>query len=537
MRRALLFCLIGLVLPLAKCSAADPRPVQVGNSRQLFLDDRLVASSTGLERTWHEPTKAADPVMTKAHPWEGLGPYVYGTVLRDQASGQFKLWYNSYVGGRPDYFTCYATSQDGLHWERPACDAVQDPRLPPGNNAVLLGSGLPDYRQCVSPSVMFRPDEPDPARRYAMVYWDTNAGSVVKFFGLCLAFSPDGIHWTNYTGNPVFEGASDVVDAQYDPIGKRYLLHYKIWRVDGEVVASKLPRGTARNVSYWPIWDPEKLTGEEVRYQGRMIDFSLDDTSPIIGSVDFAREPTYRRVVARAESKDLIHWTNARLVADLPQAGDPPGLTTYGMSTFSYEGRFLGLLRVFHDGHEIDLELMASDDDLTWKRTTPRKPFIPLGAKGSFDAGMVVSANAPVVVGDELWFYYGAFKGHHEVAEADQACAIGLARLRRDGFASLAAGATAGELVTVPLQSEGSRLVINAAATAGELAVEIRNADGKPQAGFAFADCDKFQGDAVSHTVTWRGKRELEQFRGKPIQLAFRLKNARIFAFQWEARQ
>lgn len=50
---------------------------------------------------------------------------MYGSVLRDE--GEFKLWYNCYVGGRPDYWACYAKSADGIHWERPGADFASDP--------------------------------------------------------------------------------------------------------------------------------------------------------------------------------------------------------------------------------------------------------------------------------------------------------------------------------------------------------------------------------------------------------------------------
>jgi hypothetical protein len=222
------------------------------------------------------------------------------------------------------------------------------------------------------------------------------------------------------------------------------------------------------------------------------------------------------------------------MVFDLHEANDPADLSTYGMSTFSYEGQFLGLLRRFHNGHEIDLELAHSDDDHVWKRTTPGKPFIPLGPSGTFDAGMVFSSNSPVVVGDELWFYYGAFNGHHEEAEKKQSAAIGLAKLRRDGFVSFSSNDELGELRTAPLQFKGEQLQINAVATQGELTVEIRDELGVPQPGFTFADCDKFHGDSTSHAIKWRGESDIGRFREKTVQLAFRLKNASLFAFQFQ---
>lgn len=532
--RSILICgFVWLLLSPSMGQAADAKAIQIGSERQLFFDDRLVEESRGLQRTWHQPVKEPTPVLKKTQQWEGMGPYVYGTVLRDPASGHFKIWYNCYVGGHPDYFTCYATSKDGLHWDRPACDVVQDPRLPAGNNVVMLGSGLPGSRQCISPSVLLRPDEPDPSRRYAMVYWDINAGRPVKFFGLCLAYSPDGIHWKNAPENPVFTGPSDVTDAQYDAARRRYLLHYKVWRVEGDVLSSTLPRGTASRVSYWPTWDSVKLKENGVRFEGQMIDFASNDTSPMNARVHFAREPSSRRVVARAESKDLIHWTDARVVLDLPEKGDPSDWSTYGMSTFSYEGYFLGLLRVFHNGREIDLELAMSDDDRNWKRTTPRNPFIPLGSKDRFDAGMVFSANSPVEVGNELWFYYGAFTGDHEAGSANQTCSIGLAKLRRDGFVSLNAEKETGELTTVPIRFGGKELVLNASAAKGSVSAEIRDERGEPHPGFTFGDCDEIRSDAVSRVVKWKGNADIGKLAGQPVRVCLRIRNADLYAIQF----
>ena len=71
-----------------------------------------------------------------------------------------------------------------------------------------------------------------------------------------------------------------------------------------------------------------------------------------------------------------------------------------------------------------------------------------------------------------------------------------------------------------------------AVAVNGSLTVEVRNEQGKPQPGFTFADCDIFDGDSVSHTVSWRSQSDVSRFRGKAIQLAFRLKNAQFHAFK-----
>ena len=53
---------------------------------------------------------------------------------------------------------------------------------------------------------------------------------------------------------------------------------------------------------------------------------------------------------------------------------------------------------------------------------------------------------------------------------------IGLAKLRLDGFISVDAGGKEGVLLTEPFKFEGDKLVINADATGGEVAVEKRKA-------------------------------------------------------------
>ena len=61
------------------------------------------------------------------------------------------MWY---MGGYVKS-TCYATSQDGIHWDKPLLDVV------PGTNVVHTG-----YRD--SGTVWLDLGEPDPARRFKM---------------------------------------------------------------------------------------------------------------------------------------------------------------------------------------------------------------------------------------------------------------------------------------------------------------------------------------------------------------------------------
>ena len=92
---------------------------------------------------------------------------------------------------------------------------------------------------------------------------------------------------------------------------------------------------------------------------------------------------------------------------------------------------------------------------------------------------MVNVSAAPVVVGDELFVYYGGSKNHHDwwfsgheknmdVPETKGwdhvGYHLGLARMRNEGFVSLGAHRVReGLLQTQPFGSYGDRLIINAA--------------------------------------------------------------------------
>src|SRR5207302_953214 len=76
--------------------------------------------------------------------------------------------------------TCYATSRDGIRWEKPKLDVRN------GTNIVH-----PGFRD--SNTVWIDHEEKDPKRRYKMFRSIRHQGS----WALALHFSPDGIHWSD----------------------------------------------------------------------------------------------------------------------------------------------------------------------------------------------------------------------------------------------------------------------------------------------------------------------------------------------------
>ena len=115
-----------MILMLAAAAA-----VAVGGERQLFVDDYLIESTT-LRRVAHQVTKYEDnPVIYPVKPWEGQYTLLYGTVMRDEEEGVFKAWYETMNHFRytqnifpESTYICYATSRDGIHWQKPSLGLI-----------------------------------------------------------------------------------------------------------------------------------------------------------------------------------------------------------------------------------------------------------------------------------------------------------------------------------------------------------------------------------------------------------------------------
>ena len=107
--------------------------------------------------------------------------------------------------------------------------------------------------------------------------------------------------------------------------------------------------------------------------------------------------------------------------------------------------------------------------------------------------------------------------------------------LRLDGFVSVNAPMGGGEIVSKPLTFKGAKLVMNfATSAAGDIRVEIQDASGKPLPGFTLDDCPPIFGDSIERPVTWKNGGDVGSLAGKPVRLRFALKDADLFAVQFQ---
>lgn len=450
-------------------------PIDVG--RQLFVDDFLI-ERTDLSRVYHLAEKhPANPVLVPETPLErpegrmaGAGPKS-GGVWWDAEAGLFKMWYEAAWCEK----LAYATSRDGIHWERPVTDAAH------GDNRIA-DNIWPDS------ATIFRDHfTDDPAQRYKML-----VRSPGSWEGGFVMVSPDGIQWSD----PVRSGLmNDRSTTFYNPFLKKWVF-------------------SIRSLSYG-----------RTRHYREHADF-------LAGSSWADDEPVFW---ASADDLDPVD----------PEIGYPAQL--YNLDAVAYESIMVGLFEILLGPNNkdcaeqgrpkiTDLTLAYSRDGFHWHRPDRRAFIASTRKRGDWDYGYIQSVGGVcAIVGDELWFYYSAAAGGNKDTDPEGGMyanrATGVARLRRDGFASMNAGETGGTLLTRPLLFSGDSLWVNVACAAGELRAEILEENGSPVAGLGVEDCIPARVDSTRTRLAWRGGATLGAVAGRSARIRFHLRSGSLYAF------
>lgn len=462
-----------------------PEVVDVSVGRQLFVDDYLLESPlTGMSRVFHKPVKhTGNPVLFPQTP-EELNPDMApcaiaksGGVWYDDADALFKMWYmTSYLG-----YAALAVSQDGLNWQRPTFDVV------PGTNLVLPKNIHPD-----SGSVVIDHESKDPQGRYKMLLREPNDHRGGSFPGL-LFTSPDGVHWKQIGQTGDMDDRSTFF---YDPFRKKWVQSIRRWNA----------------------------------VAGRSRDY--------YASEDFLASGQWKK-------DDAIPW----LRADYMDHGKFGPAQLYNFDAIAYESVMIGFHQILHGppnhiGERVglpkltELYLSSSRDGYHWHRPD-RTPFI--GARreyGSWEYGYVESsAGMCLIVGDELWLYYSAYGGDPERLDKNWYIngtyangAVGLARLRRDGFASLRPMYQGDMTRTRKLSFKAGQLYVNANTVGSRLTVQAVDEQGKPIAGLSHEDCLGFVGNSTRAPIRWKQK-DLVGLGDQRIRLEFKFDRGDLYSF------
>ncbi len=322
-------------------------PIDVG--RQLFVDDFLVESTT-LQRKYHQAEyHPASPVVKPDRPWEKQGSLPTAMVFSDgvwydPADQLFKMWY---LGGYC-VSTCYATSRDGIHWDKPALD------VEPGTNVVLR-----HHRD--SNTVWLDSADRDPKRRWKMFTMENRPG---KGWSLVLRASADGIHWSEPLASSPSIG--DRTTVFYNPFrnlwvyslrsGLRDLGRMRLYREHADAVAGMTWRSS--DTSLWVGAD------------------RLDPHNP---------NPELSKIAPQLYNLDAVAYESLLVGLFSIWEGDPAS-------------------RGFQKRNEVLLGF--SRDGFHWQRPN-RRPFAGVNeSEGAWNWANVQSTGGGfLVVGDKLYFY------------------------------------------------------------------------------------------------------------------------------------
>ncbi|MBL9206110.1 MAG: hypothetical protein JNN01_13555 [Opitutaceae bacterium] len=520
-----------LSLRLAATPPAVPRTL-------LFIDDEHVYYRPGTARRVVEFTKfTGNPVIAPNRPWESeaIG---WCSQLRHPVTGKYQMWYQAYTQRNGDRrlksVVCYAESDDARSWTKPALGqfAFYEEK---DTNIVLIGSGGYGDRYCNS--VIWDAVEPDPARRYKMLYSDWATGpDERKGPGLYAAFSPDGIRWTKAPEPllPFFAGAKG---AQAPYVGE-------------DVYAEQPTAKGVRRSWRWPLSMSDAV---DLIYDTRL------GVYVIYGKMWFPGPDGklgWKHGMGRSESRDFKSWSIPTLLLTTDEY-DLPNEEFHTSPVFPYGDLYLSLnQRMNRDAGTIDLELMSSRDGLRWDRSLRRQVIVPRGTGAVFDASALASNASPLVVGDELRFYYGAYRysmtggiarwaSRQVIGSTDYVSGVGYASTLRDRFVALvpdaripvkatrAAPAPANTLAQVTLRpldlSAVTRLTLNADASQGAVRVEILDEQGYRLRGFTHDDALPLTANGLNQVATWKTKSLRDLPPGRHL-IRIHLDRAELFA-------
>lgn len=237
----------------------------------------------------------------------------------------------------------------------------------------------------------------------------------------------------------------------------------------------------------------------------------------------------HKRRVSLQESEDLARWTPERTIL-VPTETDKPEF--YGMTVFRRGDLFFGMLQVYDRATGLLYpELRWSGDGEHWTCIPTHPPFVQPGPEGAWDAGMILLAESPVVVDDEMRFYYGGFPLPHDTQE-ENVGAIGLLTAERDRLIGVrSVSDEPGFVLTRAFDPRGKRLLVNAK-IAGELRAELRGARNKPLEGWSFSQSSTITESGFAKEIIWQGQ-SLGDCPEEAVAICFQLRGAELFTFEF----
>ena len=451
-----------------------PKVIPIDVGRQLFVDEFLVEPNS-LRITYHKAEYfQGNPVLRPDKPWELDGvsdgqsmptAMVFSDgVWYDPQDHLFKMWY---MAGH-NRSTCYATSEDGIHWQKPTLDIV------PGTNIVNTISRD-------SNTIWLDPAD-DPARRFKMF---ASNGTSKETLGLAIFFSRDGIHWGDMVAKSGQMGDRSTVF--YNPFRRVWVYSIKDTYYDRRrryQENTDVLEGARWEFRKPPLWvGADRLDYRRPNQEEYTQLYNLDAVayeSVMVGLFSLwhgggGKGRPKPNEIGIGFSRDGFHWSRPFREA-FAGVSEKPGAWNYG--------------------------------------------------------NVQSAGGGCLVVGDKLYFYVSGRSGIAGAEGNDSGtCSTGLATLRRDGFVSMEADDKEKRLTTRPLLFHGKQLFVNVDCPDGELRAEVLDIERKPIAPFTRDACVPIKTNSTCTLVTWKDAPDLSAVAGTPVRIRFHLRKGGIYSF------
>jgi hypothetical protein len=471
---------LACILLFAVIGSGVAEVIDLGTRRELFVDRFLIEKLDGAQLRLHEPHR--DGIALKFDkPWEG-GFSAYITVIKDGAL--YRMYYRGQPmatkDGSPEALVCYAESKDGIAWTKPDLGLFEI-RGTRQNNVALTNA---PYTHNFSPLLDDRPDAPAAEKFKAL------GGTSVT--GLHAFKSADGIHWSEMQSRAVFtKGMFDSQNvAFWSSAEQQFVCYFRTFKKTATGNFRWISRTTSKNFLHW----------------AEPVEMEMGDTPPeqfyTSGTHPYFRAPHIYIALAKRFFPDKVALPTEqakKLVANPAYriaSSDSIFMTTRGSNR--YERTFM----------EAFIRPGPDPEDWIARDNTPA-----LG---------VVPAN------DREMFIYRL--SHY----AQPSVHLARYTLRADGFISVHAPYSGGELLTKPFTFSGSKLEINfVTSAAGGLRVEVQDESGKPIPGYSLAESPETIGDEIGRIVSWKSGTDISKLAGKAARLRFVMRDSDLYSLRF----
>jgi hypothetical protein len=464
-------------------AGAEP-PIDVGTRKQLFIDDRFVAKSAQVKRV-------ANPAQKLGRIKDEKGAPIMGHVDKViDDGGKIRL----YVGAdRAEMLE----GDDGLTFRR--------------TGVVLKGE---------FPTIFVDPHEPDAGRRYKLFWGKYSDPFNPATDGVYAAYSADGVKFVEprvvlpfWTDNPTI--------VTWDERLAKYVVYMR-----AHAVGEANQRRVARIVTDDPL-KPWPYNGERPKSNLFCVE-NADVVLKADGSDDPMSDIYYNSATEYPWADDV----RLMFIANFRHFGPKQ----HPFIRPNAKGRW-------EDFGMLEVQLAVSRDGVRWDRLN-REAYFPTGLADEWDRWYATMGPGMVRRGNYLYQYYtSSGRGHDGVVlrpeydhSAKELGGIGVVRQRLDGFVSVDADHNGGWFETPAIKFTGKRLRLNVdTGSMGTAFVEIRDEGGRAIPGYALSDCEEIGGNFIDQAVYFKGKSDVSALAGRAVKLYFKLKRAKVFAFQFTA--